>query len=60
MSPDSMGEMLAKHVAMPSTEPGVYRFKADFTMAGGWAFKVQAKVPGEAETVEGTVVFQAK
>ena len=60
MSPDSMGEMLAKHVAMPSTEPGVYRFKADFTMAGGWAFKVQAKVPGEAETVEGTVVFTAK
>lgn len=60
MSPDSMGEMQAKHAAMPSTEPGVYRFKADFTMAGGWAFKVQAKVPGEAETVEGTVVFTAK
>lgn len=60
MSPDSMGEMTAKHVAMPGGEPGVYRFKADFTMAGGWAFKVQAKVPGEAETVEGTVVFTAK
>ena len=60
MSPDSMGEMLAKHAAMPSTEPGVYRFKADFTMAGGWAFKVQAKVPGEAETVEGTVVFSTR
>ena len=27
MSPESMGEMLAKHAAMPSTEPGVYRFK---------------------------------
>ena len=39
MSPDSMGEMTAKHVAMPATEPGVYRFKADLTMAGGWAFK---------------------
>jgi hypothetical protein len=60
MSPDSMGAMQAKHVAMPSTELGVYRFKADLTMAGGWAFKVQAKVPGEAETVESTVVFQAK
>ena len=60
MSPDSMGEMTAKHLAMPSSDPGVYRFKADFTMAGGWAFKVQAKVPGEAETVEGTVVFTAK
>lgn len=60
MSPESMGEMQAKHTAMPGSEPGVYRFKADFTMAGGWAFKVQAKVPGESETVEGTVVFTAK
>lgn len=60
MSPDSMGEMLAKHAAMPGSESGVYRFKADFTMAGGWAFKVQAKVPGESETIEGTVVFTAK
>ena len=60
MSPDSMGEMTAKHVAMPTSEPGVYRFKADLTMAGGWAFKVMAKVPGESETVQGTVVFLAK
>jgi hypothetical protein len=60
MSPESMGEMQAKHTAMPGSEPGIYRFKADFTMAGGWAFKVQAKVPGESETVEGTVVFTAK
>ena len=60
MSPDSMGEMTAKHVAMPTSEPGVYRFKADLTMAGGWAFKVMAKIPGETETVQGTVVFQAK
>ena len=60
MSPDSMGEMTAKHTAVPSTEPGVYKFKADFTMAGGWAFKLMAKVPGENETVQGTVVFKAK
>ena len=59
MSPDSMAEMTAKHTAMPASEPGVYRFKADLTMAGGWALKLQAKVPGEAETVQGTVVFQA-
>ena len=60
MSPDKMGEMTAKHTAVPGTEPGIYRFKADFTMSGGWAFKLQAKVPGETETVEGTVVFKAK
>lgn len=29
-------------------------------MAGGWAFKLQAKVPGEPDTVEGSVVFKAK
>ena len=60
MSPDSMGEMTAKHIAVPGTKPGIYRFKADFTMAGGWAFKLQAKLPGETDTVEGTVVFKAK
>lgn len=60
MSPDTMDEMTAKHAAAPSSEPGVYRFKADFTMAGRWALKLQAKIPGESETVEGTVVFKAK
>jgi hypothetical protein len=60
MSPDSMDEMTAKHTAAASADPGVYRFKADFTMAGRWALKLQAKVPGESETVVGTVVFDAK
>ena len=60
MSPDSMGEMEAKHAPAASTEAGVYRFKADLTMSGSWALKLQAKVPGETETVEGLVVFQAK
>lgn len=60
MSPENMGEMIAKHQAMPSSEPGVYRFKADLTMAGGWALKLQAKLPGESESVEATVVFKAK
>lgn len=60
MSPDSMAEMTTRHSAVPSGEPGVYSFKADFTMAGGWAFKVMAKVPGESQTVQATVVFNAK
>lgn len=60
MSPEKMEAMTAKHEAMPTSEAGVYRFKADLTMAGGWAFKVMAKVPGESETVEATVVFKAK
>ncbi|MBL8846030.1 MAG: FixH family protein [Hyphomicrobium zavarzinii] len=60
MSPDSMGEMEAKHEALPSSDPGVYRFQANITMAGRWALKLQAKVPGEPETVEGSVVLTAK
>jgi hypothetical protein len=60
MAPDGMADMEAQHAAMPSEEPGVYRFKADLTMAGGWAFRIMAKVPGEKDTVEGVVIFQAK
>lgn len=60
MSPEQMEAMTAKHEAIPSTEPGVYRFKADLTMEGGWAFKLMAKVQGEQETVTGSVVFKAK
>jgi hypothetical protein len=60
MSPDAMGEMTAKHAPQPAKEPGVYRFNADLTMAGRWALKLMAKVPGENETIEGTVIFKAK
>lgn len=59
MGPDDMASMTAKHEATPSTEPGVYSFKADLTMAGRWAFRIMAKVPGETETVQGTVVFKS-
>ena len=61
MGPDGMAMMTAKHTAAePGSEPGVYRFKADLTMAGGWALKLMAKVQGEPETIVGTVVFKAK
>ena len=60
MSPDDMMTMTAKHQSLPEVEPGVYRFKADLTMAGGWALKLMAKVQGEPETIFGTVIFSAK
>lgn len=60
MSPDDMAGMLATPEALPAAEPGVYRFMAGLTMAGRWALTLQAKVPGEAETIQATVVFQAK
>jgi hypothetical protein len=60
MSPEDMGDMAAKLTPDASSEPGVYAFKADLSMAGKWALKLQAKVPGETETVQGTVVVKAK
>jgi hypothetical protein len=60
MGPDNMAGMTAQHTALPAAEPGVYHFKADLTMAGGWALRLMAKVPGESETVQGTVEFKAK
>ncbi|MEQ1613800.1 MAG: FixH family protein [Hyphomicrobiaceae bacterium] len=60
MTPEGMEAMTAKHVAEPAAEPGVYRFKADLTMAGNWALKLMAKVQGEPETIEGMVVFKSK
>ena len=60
MSPESMGEMEARLTAQPSTEPGLYRFKAEPTMGGSWALKLMAKVPGESETVQGTIIIKAR
>lgn len=59
MQPDGMEAMTTPVEAMPSDEPGVYRFKANLTMAGGWRFSIAAKVQGEAETVESRLVFEA-
>ena len=58
--PICMADMTSTINPTQSSEPGVYRFKADFTMAGRWALTLAAKVQGEAETVKGTVVLQAK
>ncbi|MFO1155075.1 MAG: FixH family protein [Rhodospirillales bacterium] len=56
MSPDGMGEMTGKLTPLPSEETGLYRFRADTGMAGRWAVKLAAKVPGESETVRGEVI----
>ena len=60
MAPDNMAGMVAEVAAVSATAPGVYKFRADLTMAGSWALTLQAKVQGEPETVRGTVVFTAK
>ena len=59
MAPDSMEEMTSKIEQLPSPEPGIYRFKAKLTMAGGWRLSLGAKVPGETGTVENKLVLKA-
>ncbi len=59
MAPDGMQEMATKVTAMPGTEPGTYRFKASFGMAGRWQLSLGAKVQGENGTVESKLVIQA-
>ncbi|MBL8582850.1 MAG: FixH family protein [Rhizobiaceae bacterium] len=59
MAPDGMEMMATTVEPMPSQEPGIYRFKTNLTMAGGWRFSIAAKVQGEPETVESKLVLKA-
>ena len=43
MSPGNMADMATSTAPDGSSEPGVYRFKADVSMAGSWALKLMAK-----------------
>lgn len=59
MAPDGMPTMAAPIEALPSTEPGVYRFKANLMMAGGWQLSLGAKLQGETGTIENKLVLKA-
>jgi YtkA-like len=59
MAPDGMPTMTAPLEPLPSTEPGVYRFKTNLAMEGGWQLSLGAKVQGEADTVENKLVLKA-
>jgi hypothetical protein len=59
MAPDGMPTMAAPIEALPSTEPGVYRFKTNLTMAGGWQLSLAAKIQGENGTLENKLVLKA-
>ncbi|MCA1408315.1 FixH family protein [Ensifer sp. IC3342] len=59
MAPEGMEAMTTPVEALPSTEPGVYRFKTNLSMEGGWRFKLAAKVQGETDTVQGELTLQA-
>ena len=59
MSPENMADMTGKVTSLSSEDPRIYRFRAELGMAGRWALKLAAKVPGEAETVRGGVEVTA-
>jgi YtkA-like protein len=59
MAPDAMQEMAAPLEQLSSSEPGVYRFKADLTMEGRWRLSLGAKVQGEEGTVASQLVLKA-
>lgn len=59
MAPDGMVEMATKIDQLSSTEPGIYRFKANLSMEGRWQLSLSAKVQSETGTVEGKLVLKA-
>jgi hypothetical protein len=60
MTPEGMQEMVTRVTPMPGIEPGMYRFKATFSMAGRWQLSLGAKVQGETGTVENKLVVTAE
>lgn len=59
MAPDGMPTMTAPIEALPWSEPGVYRFKTDLVMAGGWQLSLGAKIQGEIGTIQNKLVLKA-
>jgi hypothetical protein len=59
MAPEGMAEMASPLTPVPSSEPGIYSFKTELSMAGQWLLSIAAKVQGEPETVVGKVIFRA-
>ena len=59
MAPDGMATMTAPLEQLPPSEPGVYRFKTNLMMEGGWQLSLGAKVQGVTGTVENKLVLKA-
>jgi hypothetical protein len=58
MAPDAMETMRSTLEPLPSAEPGVYKFKLNLNMAGGWRFLIAAKIQGEEETAKGEIILK--
>ncbi len=58
MSPENMADTKGKLAPDTSNDPSIYRFKADFSLSGVWALKLTAKVPGESQTLQDTLILR--
>jgi hypothetical protein len=59
MAPEGMATMASPLEQLPSTEPGVYRFKTKLSMQGKWQLSLGAKVQGENGSVESKLILMA-
>jgi len=59
MAPDGMAGMDMPIEQEATTEPGLYRFKTELSMAGRWQLSLGAKVQGETGTVENKLILKA-
>jgi Cu(I)/Ag(I) efflux system membrane fusion protein len=59
MSPDGMAGMNSPVTEEPPGAPGIFAYRADFTMAGRWALHVEAQVPGLVVPVIGEIILTA-
>ena len=59
MAPEGMADMTPRIEQVPSTEPGIYRFRTNLSMEGRWQLSLGAKVQGETGTVESRLIVKA-
>ena len=59
MAPEGMPTMTAELEPLPADEPGVYRFRTNFTMEGGWQLSLAAKIQGESGTLQARLGLKA-
>lgn len=60
MQPDGMEAMTSGVEAVPSSMPGIYRFRVELTMEGNWRLSLAAKIQGETGTLQGRLVLRAR
>ena len=60
MAPEGMPTMTAELEPLPPDEPGIYRFRTNLTMEGGWQLSLAAKVQGESGTLQARLGLKAQ